>query len=367
MRKTSMIATGLLLLAGGLAAVSADSAEAAVFYLRAEKFSVTMPDAGATVVPMWGFARDTDGNFATAEGAPTSPGPLLELSAGDTVLTIHLKNNLTESISLVIPGQIATGAPLPQFDTDAQSRRRVRSFTEETGPGEQRAYTWTNLKPGTFLYQSGTHPAVQVPMGLYGPVVQDSAQFQAYRDAGTIYNWQGILVFSEVDPLLNAAVEAGQFGPSGSMTSTNAYAPKYFLYNGIPDLELMGINAASIRVGDKILVRLLNAGLMTRVPVVNGLYLKPIGEDGNELPYQQEQYSLRLTAGKTLDVLLEPKAPGTISVHDRRGFMSPGAAGAGQVVLTEGAPPGFGGGGGGGSGGGSGGGGGGCFINTLFN
>jgi len=63
-------------------------------------------------------------------------------------------------------------------------------------------------------------------------------------------------------------------------------------------MELMNINAASIQVGDKILVRLLNAGLETRAPIVNGIYFKPIGEDGNELPYQLEQYSLRLTAAR---------------------------------------------------------------------
>lgn len=362
MRKMSTISAGLLLLAAALAAVPADRAGAAVFYLRAEPLTVTMPDT--TVVPMWGFTRDTDGNFSTTEGSPSSPGPLLELPTGDSTLTIHVKNNLPESISLVIPGQLA--AMTPEFFTDVQGRRRVRSFTQVTPPGAQGTYTWNNFKPGTFLYQSGTHPAVQVPMGLYGPVTQDAAQFQAYANAVTIYNWQGVLVLSEVDPLLNAAVAAGDFGPGKSITSTNRYSPKYFLYNGIPDMELMNINAPSVQVGDKILVRLLNAGLETRVPVVNGLYFKPIGEDGNELPFAQEHYSLRLTAGKTMDVMLEPGAPGTISVHDRRGFTSPNSEGAGQIDLTVGAPPGFGGGGGGGGTSG-GGGGGGCFIHTLLN
>lgn len=361
MHKKSLITTYLLLLVGVLAAVSAGIAEAAVFYLRAEKFTATMSDT--TVVTMWGFTRDTDGNFATTEGSPSSPGPLLEVPAGDASLTIYLKNNLPEPISLVIPGQIATMTP--QFFTDAQGRRRVQSFAQVTAPGAEGTYTWNNFKPGTFLYQSGTHAAVQVPMGLHGAVIKDTAQYKAYGNAATVYNWQGILVFSEVDPLLNAAVDADDFGPGKSMTSTNSYAPKYFLYNGIPDMELMNINAASIRLGDKILVRLLNAGLETRVPLVNGIYFKPIGEDGNELSFQLEQYSLRLTAGKTMDVMVEPKEPGVISLHDRRGFVSPNAEGAGQVLLTQGSTGGGGGGGGGGSGGG--GGGGGCFIGTLLN
>lgn len=359
MRKTlvyMIIVTGVLVLA------AAGTAGAAVFYLRAERFTVAMPDT--TVVAMWGFTRDTDGNFATTEGAPTSPGPPLEVPAGDATLIIHLKNNLPVPISLVIPGQIA--AMTPQFSTDSQGRRRVQSFTQETAPGVQGTYTWDNFKPGTFLYQSGTHPAVQVQMGLYGAVIKDTAQFQAYGVASTVYNWQGILIFSEVDPLIHDAVDLGDYGPNKSITSTINYAPKYFLYNGIPDMALMNINAASIRVGDKILVRLLNAGFETRVPVVNGVYFKPIGDDGNELPYQLEQYSIRLTAGKTMDVMVEPETPGVISVYDRRGFTSINSAGAGQILLTEGAPPGGGGGGGGGISGSGGGGGGGCFISTLL-
>ena len=27
------------------------------------------------------------------------------------------------------------------------------------------------LKPGTYLYETGTHPSIQAPMGLYGVVV----------------------------------------------------------------------------------------------------------------------------------------------------------------------------------------------------
>ena len=28
-----------------------------------------------------------------------------------------------------------------------------------------------SLKPGTYLYETGTHPSIQAPMGLYGVVV----------------------------------------------------------------------------------------------------------------------------------------------------------------------------------------------------
>ena len=34
--------------------------------------------------------------------------------------------------------------------------------------------------PGTYLYQSGSHPAVQVQMGLYGGVTSDAAAGEVY-------------------------------------------------------------------------------------------------------------------------------------------------------------------------------------------
>jgi FtsP/CotA-like multicopper oxidase with cupredoxin domain len=355
MKKTLMISICLSVLVG---VVAMGAAEAAEFHLRAEAFTIAMPDGEA--VAMWGFALDTDGDFATAEGAATSPGPVLEVPEGDATLTIVLKNNLPAPVSLVIPGQIAVMSPV--FAEDDQGRSRVRSFTHETAPGAEGTYTWDNFKPGTFLYQSGTHPAVQVQMGLYGAAFKDTAQFQAYSDAATVYNWQGVLVLSEIDPLLHAAVATDDYGPGKSITSTVDYAPRYFLYNGDPNPQVMNIGSPVAAVGNKILVRLLNAGLETRVPLLNGLYMKQLSEDGNLLPYPRQQYSLILTAGKTMDVMLEPASAGVVSFHDRRGYASPGSAGAGQVTLTEGAPIPAGPGGVGGGGGG----GGGCFISTML-
>ena len=41
---------------------------------------------------------------------------------------------------------------------------------------------WSNLKPGTYLIESGTHPSIQGPMGLYGVlrVIDASATNAAY-------------------------------------------------------------------------------------------------------------------------------------------------------------------------------------------
>ena len=358
----------MLLLAGWLLVASAGAAWAAEFYLRADARQLTMPDN--TVVTVWGFALDADKNFATVDGTVTSPGPMLTVPVTDTTLTLRLKNNLPEPVSLVIPGQIATMAPV--FFTDAQGRRRVRSFTAEAAAnGGEATYTWTNFRPGTYLYQSGSHAAVQVQMGLFGGVKKDTAASQAY--AGIAYDNEAILFLSEIDPALHAAVAGGTFGPGLAMTSTVDYGPKYFLVNGQAEYTMTGV-VPTIAVGSRVLVRFLNAGLLTRIPLLLGASMTMLSEDGNLSPYPTEKRdSIGLLAGKTLDVIITPETGGTVmSLFDRRGYVSLGTANGGgtstgQVIPGLSAPPTTGTTVQGQSGGGGGGGGGGCFINTLLN
>ncbi len=349
-----------LLLAG------AGAASAAEFYLRADARDLTMPDN--TVVTVWGFALDADQNFATVDGTVTSPGPMLTVPLADTTLTIHLKNDLPEPVSLVIPGQIASMTPV--FFTDAQGRRRVKSFAAETAAnGGEATYTWNNFRPGTYLYLSGSHAAVQVQMGLFGGVKKEAAAGQAYTGIG--HDQEGILFLSEIDPVLHAAVAGGTYGPGQAMTSTVDYAPKYFLVNGQAEYTMTGV-VPTISVGSRVLVRFLNAGLLTRVPLLLGASMTVLAEDGNLSPYPTlKRDALTLLAGKTMDVMVTPETAGTMmSLFDRRGYVSVGTTGGGgtptgQVIPGLDAPPTS-----GtvvtGSGGGGGGGGGGCFIDTLL-
>jgi FtsP/CotA-like multicopper oxidase with cupredoxin domain len=173
-------------------------AGAAEYWLRAEVAAKTMPDT--SVVTMWGFAQCTDGTYATCTAA-TVPGPALVVPPADTTLTIHLRNDLTgpfvESVSIIIPGQTAALSPV-KF-TDATGRQRVKSFTTETPPDGTTVvdYLWNSLKAGTYLYQSGSHPAVQVQMGLYGAMSKDAATGQAYGPS-TAYTAEAVLLFSEI-------------------------------------------------------------------------------------------------------------------------------------------------------------------------
>jgi VCBS repeat-containing protein len=268
--------------------------------------NVAMPDG--TVVPMWGFGL--------AGGAITVPGPVLEVPPGDTTLTIHLTNNLDVPVSLVIPGQIADLDPT--FFDDDQGRSRVRSLTAETAAGGTRSYTWTGLKPGTYLYHSGTHPALQVHMGLYGGVKIDAADGEAYP--GLAYQDEVILFYSEIDPDLHDP-------PTAARPTT--FKPSYFLINGKP-FEA-GDELPAGMAGQNVLVRFLNAGLRSYVPTFLDTYVQAVAEDGNPYPFARQQYSVLLPAMKTLDVLWQPDGEGTYPVFEAGGHLTT-AGGIGGMV-----------------------------------
>ena len=275
--KTTKLHTNRLVQALALAGLVSFAAPASAmdYYLRAEAVNLTMPDGA--VVPMWGYALDGASCAATppATCAATVPGPALTVPVGDPVLNVHLTNALTVPVSVVIPGQAAAMTPV-KF-TDASGRQRVRSLTKETAPGTTEIYSWNNLRAGTYLYHSGTHPQVQVQMGLYGAATKDAATGQPYANVDAAASQT--LIFSEIDPALHTAVTTpGGYGPGTAVPSTLNYQPKYFLINGKP--HQTGDAPIPLQAGQRTLLRLVNAGLQTRVPVITGLDMQLVAEDG---------------------------------------------------------------------------------------
>ena len=296
----------------------ASTAPGAEYFLRADTTTKIMP-GGQTVV-MWGFALDSA--FGAEDGQVTVPGPLLTVPPNQKNLIINLDNNLGVPISIVIPGQITTMTPIKFID--AKGRQRIRSFTHETPPNntEPVVYKWKGLREGTYLYHSGSHPAVQVQMGLYGCLKKDvekpkkiDALGIAY--ANVLYDAEVVLCFSEIDPAFHNAVATGNYGPGKAMTSTIDYQPKYFLVNGESySSGLLPLPAGSPT--DRVLIRFVNAGLETHVPVLQDFYMNVVAEDGYKYQYAREQYSLILPAHKTKDAIIVPAAAGTYPIYDRR-------------------------------------------------
>jgi uncharacterized repeat protein (TIGR02543 family) len=301
--------------------------DAVNFYLDAQTFTKTMPDG--TVVTMWGYAPCVDSSFLNC-GLPTAPGPTLNVPPTESTVNITVRNSLSglykEPTSLMIPGQQTAVVPVPVIVNG-----RVQSFTQEVLVGASLTYTWTNFKPGTYLYQTATHPGLQVQMGLIGAIKKDSALGQAYP--GVNYNADAVLIFSEIDPALHDAIATGNYGPGKAVTSTFKYVPKYFLINGEPFTYARSATIVG-NPGEITLLRFLNAGINDYTPLLQGLYMSAIAEDGNLVPFPKQQYTVNLPAGKTVDATIAaPAVAGYYPLYDRKLNLTNAQSGPGGMLM----------------------------------
>src|SRR5437870_2081409 len=351
--KTAVLITTVLLLGAGLAVAQQ------TINLTAAPTTVTLPD-GSTV-PMWGYFCGAADAVSTATCAALNPlsvstwSPVvITVPAGQT-LQINLTNSLsfaagggtnTIPTSLTIVGQLGGGlgttatstvspphatqrATWPVADASttndpAAQGPRVQSFsTEVAARVTPTSLTWTAPRPGTYLLESGTHPSIQGPMGLYGIVVVTAAPAGAtagcaYPGAtaggcAVNYNAEIPLLLSEIDPVqndaVNLAVNAAYFsetlvwsglpGGCGNPTyvvsaSTPAcyppavnYTPLYYLVNGVAfNNKSSAISAsyslfaplpstATTPITGSVLVRFVNAGLRMHVPSIVGSLTTP--------------------------------------------------------------------------------------------
>jgi hypothetical protein len=301
-------------------------------------------------IKMW---LPADSTAAPPDTGLLTPGSFVITATEGDNLSIVVTNELSIPVSMVIPGQVLSnnGGPVWFADVanpytsvtavgsrptptnaldpeDAAFKYRVRSFSHETPPGSPGApgaaatYTWNNLKAGTYLILSGTHPSLQVQMGIYGVLIVRAGGGSPY--AGITPPAQEVtLLFSEIDPAIHNAVDdALMVAATPTIPSTNDYKPKYFLINGkaFPAGDPIPIGAA----GSTTLLRFANAGLDTYVPLLQGQYMQVIAEDGylKTANLRFNRYSLDLHAGKTFDALLTNPAAGYIPLYDRRLYLS---------------------------------------------
>ncbi|MDB6085898.1 MAG: hypothetical protein JWN43_3779, partial [Gammaproteobacteria bacterium] len=372
-RPYSGLAASILLLASGA------SLAQSVVSLTAAPSSTLLPDGQS--VPMWGYTCSSTVTSATCAaanpyaGSAWSPVVITVPYAGaNTSLTINLSNNLTFGTTAAIPtslmivGQVGAGlgsggtttaSPVhaaqqvtwPVAATGATNQPvaqlpRVQSFGTEVAAGSTAQLKWNNLRPGTYLIESGTHPSIQATMGLYGILVvtTPAATTPAYTYSPSTDSYDANLpvLLGEIDPAQNAAVDAavrtagfsetqpwsGQPGACGNSASSNFntcypptvnYSPRYYLFNGV-SFDRTNIAAATASIlapasagstvtpnTGNVLINFVNAGSHMHVPSVVGLPLTLVAEDGNPLPGQPRvQNEVFLSAGKTYDVLVKP-------------------------------------------------------------
>jgi len=270
------------------------------------------------------------------------PAPLLRWREGDTV-TLRVTNHLPDAPSsihwhgILLPANM-DGVPGMSFDGIA--------------PGETWLYRFTLKQSGTYWYHS--HSLFQEQAGLYGPIVIEPLQPPPYR-----WDREHVLLFSDWtdlppgalfrrlkkapghdnryrrtvgdflrdarrDGLRATLAERGMWGrmrmtPS-DLFDVNGHTYTYLL-NGVPPA---GNWTGLFRPGERVLLRLVNAGAMTHFDVrIPGLKMTVVAADGQYVhPVTVDE--LRIAAAETYDVIVEPSGQDayTIFAQDmgRTGF-----------------------------------------------
>jgi len=214
-------------------------------------------------------------SFEDQRNVPRMPGPVIQVKEGDPV-RIHVYNSLKENHSFAVLG-------VPGTDTGP------------IAPGESVAVTFNAPAAGTYLYLDPLNAPVNRVLGLHGAMIvmpkagntpygaPTSAVQQLFNDLGTTpqfpkfalspAGWDParfrIWLQHQIDPIFNNQAQAdflaGRASTVQAADMQAKFLPRYFTINGKagafashdPDISLDG------RIGQPMLVRILNAGLYT--------------------------------------------------------------------------------------------------------
>ncbi len=303
---------------------------------------------GVFGVPMWAFKINDSSPIGSSGllGQPRIPGPAFIALEGDTI-RMRIRNRIENGgkHAFAIPGVVETRA------LDYDEREEI----EFTAP-----------RAGTYIYYDPLNAPVNRVMGLHGvlvvlpnpvgnitPYSDPTANIRAlFNDLGDEtkgfpgHPWDSarnaVWVFSTVDPVKNALAAASTSG-SGLSPSTflDGYLPQYFTINGKSgffgaqhhhthgeeggehghshptnrfDFDLQANIAISGRVGQPMLIRNVNAGLMWHSPHIHGNHVYELSRANlsssrtlhNNLPMVD---TWTLAPGDVKDVLLPYIAP----------------------------------------------------------
>lgn len=221
---------------------------------------ITQPD-GVNVY-FRGFSKDTN--------SLNTPGEHIIAQEGDTI-RITVVNTLGTSHSFVVDGMFDSG--------------RISG-------GETRTFSFTAKNPGSHLYYDARNAPYNRVTGLHGGLaVMPSGRSDQLFAGSNRFSQQYFWVFNDCDPAWNNAVRNGQ-SPSSN------YTPLYFTLNGLngrppgspgsgdPAIDSMHDHRSALHghIGDRTLVRCLNAGMAKHAVHTHANHMEWLSSNGQARP-----------------------------------------------------------------------------------
>jgi hypothetical protein len=190
-------------------------------------------------------------------------------------------------------------------------------------------YSFVASQAGTYLYHSGTNPALQVDMGLVGAlIVRPAVAGRAYPQPGTQFDREYLFLLSEMDPAIHARVYDQVMAGLPVAVDTTAFRPTLWFINGRNAVDTMqdsGVpwlptqpygSLPRMHPGERLLMRMIGAGRDLHPFHHHGNHALAIARDGRVLSTNPADptlapdlatadFTVNSVPGQTMDLIFE--------------------------------------------------------------
>ncbi|WP_068617695.1 multicopper oxidase family protein [Paenibacillus tuaregi] len=267
-----------------------------------------------TTLPVWTFNNSV-------------PGPQIRVKVGDTV-KINLKNEMKQPVSIHWHGY-----PVPN------NMDGIPGVTQDAvEPGKTFTYEFKATTPGTYWYHSHQDSVNQVDKGLYGSLIVEDPKDDFDKDYTLILDeWMssgGMNMGGKTEESTSTNMEMthdssnmdmgnmdhGNMDMSGSdmnvdhssMDMSGHDMSMYDIYT-INGKSGNSIDPLLVKEGDKVRIRLINAGFITHQMHLHGHDFKVIATDGQPVndPAVIQNQLLSIAPGERYDIEFTADNPGS--------------------------------------------------------
>lgn len=298
----------VLLVAGAIATAqeSATDEQDVTFRREVKSFHLYATDgyldtADGKRLYIWGYSLEN------RPGSATLPGPLLEVNEGDIVkVTLSNLGPSKEGVH-----RVPHTVHLHGLDTN-QENDGVPETASAVRVGESFTYVFEATHAGTYWYHCHVDTVEHLTMGMYGAlVVHPLGGEKTAWTGGPAYQRAYTMLLSESDPAWSQAISEDR-----SPELTN-YQPRYFFINGKSFPDTMDDPSTHVMgyLGERVLIRLINAGYEWRSMHMHGFHFEVVASDGRPLPYAYSKDTLSIGPGERYDILVTFDQPGEFPFH----------------------------------------------------
>lgn len=256
------------------------------------------------------------------------PGPEIRVKQGDPV-KITLKNELPEPVSIHWHG---VPVPISMDGIPGVTQNAVQ-------PGKSFTYEFTATVPGTYWYHSHQDSVNQIDRGLYGAFIVETKDDTINRDYTVMLDEWISTGNANMTMGNTTTMDHSKMNMSSSSSNSADAGHDMNMYDLLTINGKTGaaVDNLTVKQGDKVRLRLINAGYKSHILHLHGHEWKVTATDGQPVnnPQLLKDSFLSIAPGERYDVEFDANNPGEwyLEAHGSE----PGVKGMKTKITYEGA------------------------------